>query len=536
MSILGLLPMFGAAAGSVLIAGAIIAGLSMLMRMRPVVVPAATPGQDATTAVFLFHGSMLADASPAARRMIASIRSDAPSLAVIAGHLARRFPGLRERIRLIEERGEPEFSSVIDGNDGAERLHIDAGHGHLRLTIGAVAAGSDTAAGLARIAALEQELQTLRSLAEDAPQLIWQQDPEGRLVWANRSYLALADRITPRGLADDPLWPAQPVLPGVRPVTEEGATVVSRAQVELPGIIEPRTYEVTSVRRGVSTVHFGVDASNIIAAEQERQKFIQTLTKTFAHLSAGLAIFDRDRRLVLFNPAFLDLTTLPPLFLSQRPSVGEVLDRLRNLQMLPEPKDYSSWRDRVAALEAAAIRGTYCETWSLPSGRTYRVSGRPHPDGAIAFLFEDVSDEITLTRHFRSELETAQSVLDSLDEAVAVFSQSGTLTLNNAAYAKLWGHGTGDLCELVLSSEIANWQSLALPSPIWDRLSDSMADMRDRARWEDGFRLADGRGLTCRFQPLAGGGAVVAFRSEAADTPRLGRSDPARRPRAIAGS
>jgi PAS domain-containing protein len=536
MSIPGLLSAFGAVALAVVMAGAIIAGLSQLMRRSPVWAgTGSAPPPDDSGTVLLFQGGLLADATPAGRRMIAAIRSDAPSLAVVAGHLARRFPGLRERIRRIEDHGRTGSGAVVDSGDGTERLHIDAGHGHIRLTV-APAAGVPAAPNPARITELEDELRTLRSLAEDAPQLIWQQDRDGSLIWANRAYLALADRILPRSHGDDPLWPAQPVLPAIGPVTEDGARTVTRVQVELPGLVEPQTYEVTSVGRGPRTVHFAVDASNIIAAEEGRQKFIQTLTKTFAHLSAGLAIFDRERRLVLFNPAFLDLTTLPPLFLSQRPAVGEVLDRLRDLQMLPEPKDYSSWRDRVAALEAAAVRGTYCETWSLPSGRTYRVSGRPHPDGAIAFLFEDVSDEILLTRHFRSELETAQSVLDSLDEAVAVFSRAGTLTMNNATYTELWGRGTAGLTELGLTQEIAAWQAGTQPTSVWDRLSDSAADLRDRTRWQDVVRTTDGRNLMCRFQPLAGGGALIAFRPHIAEAPRLGQSDQPRRPRAVSGS
>jgi PAS domain-containing protein len=536
MAVSSLLPVIGSVAAAVLLAGAIIALLARVLRAAPAGgVAGSGPPQTGPGAVFLFQGGVLTDATPAARQMLTSIRSDAPSLAIVAGQLSRRFPALRDHLRKVEEQGDTTTTDTIISGDGADRLHIDSGHGHIRLTVDRPLTQMPPP-DPARITAMEEELQILRSLAEDAPQLIWQQDDDGNLTWANRAYLALADRLSPRGHADDPLWPARPILATLKPVAEDGGTVVTRVQVDLPDLVEPQWYEVTSTRRSGHTVHFAVDASNIIAAEQGRQKFIQTLTKTFAHLSAGLAIFDRDRRLVLFNPAFLDLTTLPAPFLSHRPSVGEVLDRLRELQMLPEPKNYSTWRDRVAALEAEAVRGTYCESWSLPSGRTYRVSGRPHPDGAIAFLFEDVSDEILLTRHFRSELDTAQSVLDSLDEAVAVFSPAGTLTMNNAAYADLWGHGTGGLCELGLNGEIANWQARSQPSPLWDRLSASVTDLRDRTRWQDHIRTTDGRSFVCRFQPLSGGSALIAFRPHVADAPRLSPVDPSPRPRAVAGS
>jgi PAS domain-containing protein len=517
MSIAELLPLFGTFLAALLSAALIVTGLGRLLRRGAAPAGQAPAGDDA---VFLFQDGLLTDATPAARRMIAAIRSDCPSLTVVAGHLARRFPGLRERLHGAEKGVITGNGGIVAGRDGRERAHVETGHGHVRLVIDQLGT-TGPLPEQSSLTALEQEVHVLRSLAEDAPQLIWQQDDSGTLTWANRAYLALADRLAPRGHGDDPVWPVRPLLPTVGPLTGEGTTMVTRAQVALPGLAEPQTYEVTSIRRGEATVHFAVDASNIIAAEQGRQKFVQTLTRTFAHLTAGLAIFDRDRRLVLFNPAFLDLTTLPAIFLSQRPSVSEVLDRLRDLRMLPEPKDYTGWRDRVAALEAAAVRGTYTETWSLPSGRTYRVSGRPHPDGAIAFLFEDISDEILLTRHFRSELVTAQAVLDSLDEAVAVFSTAGTMTMSNAAYASLWGQEADSMGEHSLDTEVTTWQGLSQPSPVWDHLRASAADLRDRSRWQDAVRTRDGRSLICRFQPLAGGASLVAFRPQIAKAPRL---------------
>ena len=350
MPVSDMLPMFGAFLAAVLAAGGIIALVAFVLQRGGT---AAAPAPLRDDAVFLFQDGLLADATPAARRMITAIRSETPDLRVVAGHLSRRFPGLRERLLATGQQGDGLSPDTITGRDGSELLHIEPGHGHLRLVIDHVATTAATV-DQSRIAALEEEVDVLRSIAEDAPQPIWQQEADGTLIWANRAYLALADRLSPPGPRDDPLWPAHPVMPTIYPLAETGATTVTRVQVAVPGLVEPLTYEVTSVRRTQATVHFAVDASNIVAAEQGRQRFIQTLTRTFAHLSAGLAIFDRERRLVLFNPAFLDLTTLPAIFLSQRPSVGEVLVRLRDLQMLPEPKNYIGWRDRVAALEAAA--------------------------------------------------------------------------------------------------------------------------------------------------------------------------------------
>src|SRR5690606_26502157 len=196
-----------------------------------------------------------------------------------------------------------------------------------------------------------------------------------------------------------------------------------RVQVDAGG--QSRWYDCYLHEMSDQTVAIALPADATVRAERSLREFVQTLTKTFADLPIGLAIFDGQRQLQLFNPALIDLTQLGAEFLSGRPTLYAFLDRLREARMMPEPKDYRSWRQQMTALEQASAAGFHTETWSLPSGQTYRVTGRPHPDGAIAFLFEDISSEVSLTRRFRSELELGQEVLEALEEAVAVFQPSG---------------------------------------------------------------------------------------------------------------
>ncbi len=147
--------------------------------------------------------------------------------------------------------------------------------------------------------------------------------------------------------------------------------------------------------------------------------------------------------------------------------------------------------------------------------RTYRVSGRPHPDGALAFLFEDISDEISLSRRFRLEQETVQLLLDRLDQAIAVFSPGGTLMLCNARYAGIWGVPGGRLLDLTLGQEIARWRSASAPSPIWGQVAHLGAMDSDCREIAGTIRLGDGRALAARFACLAGGRICAEFSESA---------------------
>ena len=248
------------------------------------------------------------------------------------------------------------------------------------------------------------------------------------------------------------------------------------------------------------------------------EQFAGTLSKTFAHLPVGLAVFDAKRGLTLFNPALAELTSLPVDFLSARPTLHAFIDRMREARRMPEPRDWRSWRERITALEAASAEGTYLETWTLPAGQTWRVSGRPHPDGAIALMFEDITAEIAMTRRFRSELEVGQAVVDAMREAIAVFAPDGVLTLANEAYARLWDSDPRQtLGDLGVADASRGWMERSEPSPLWGELREFVGQMGERAPWTGEARLRDGRRLTCRAVPLAAGATLIGFAVGARD-------------------
>ncbi len=192
-------------------------------------------------------------------------------------------------------------------------------------------------------------------------------------------------------------------------------------------------FDVTRQSLEDGHLYFATDVHAVVNAETAQRNFVQTLAKTFAHLATGLAIFDRNRQLVLFNPSLFDLTELRPEFLTARPNLFSFFNQLRDNQIMPEPKNYASWRERIADVIFAASDDNFSETWHLPNGLTYRVTERPHPDGAIAFLFEDISAEISLTRRFREEADVTRSALDALDHSIAIFNRAGYLQQHNAA-------------------------------------------------------------------------------------------------------
>lgn len=471
------------------VASALIAllALSLLPRRRNAPALPVEEGE----AVFVFDDTDLVAASPAARALLDGLpgTGDWQRLSTwLCGH----FPEVAETFSAPEREGALTLTSA-----GGMQLSID-GHGGLT-RIGVVLPAADAPLVVERLSlrAQEEELADLRRVVEHAPVLVWRQAPDGSVIWANAAYLEAAGE-------DDLVWP----LP--RLFDPFGPSDAPRRIRSIGG--SPGWYDCHAVAEPSGLLGFAVPADALVHAESTRREFVQTLGKTFAELPVGLAIFDQRRHLQLFNPALCDLTLLDFEFLSARPSLFAFLDRLREKRMMPEPRDYAGWRQRMAELETAAVSGRYEETWSLPTGQTYRVTGRPHPEGAVAFLFEDISAEVSLTRRFRAELELGQSVLDSLDEAIAVFSPGGTLVVSNAAYARLWRVESGAaLCEVTLAQSARHWQDGGLPPGVATRLRD-LAAAPLRQQWEGEAELPGGGRLVMRLKPLGKAGVLSGFR------------------------
>ncbi|MDR5652685.1 PAS-domain containing protein [Ruixingdingia sedimenti] len=469
--------------------------------------------QDEPGTVLLFDGETLVDASDSGRALLAAMPVRGDPWMRFAAFAAQRFDGFEPMVTNLPDLGRVTLTSraadpitlVAEWRGGLRKFSVLDPH----------AQGRAQMVDALTQRAQDEELESLRHTTDTAPFPIWREAPDGSVTWANSAYSALAARVL--GEEGAWVWP----LPRLFPTVTEGAAAGQRFQIAVTGQDRPLWFDHHAFAAGAEQLVFALPADGAVQAEEALREFVQTLTKTFAHLPIGLAIFDRQRRLQLFNPALTDLSSLPVDFLSARPSLFSFLDAMRSRRMIPEPKDYKSWRRQIAALEKSASEGVFEETWSLPSGLTYHVLGRPHPEGALALMIEDITDEISRTRRYRADVELGQMVVDTMEEAVAVFSPAGQVIMSNTAYAALWGEDPGAvLADAGASGLCARWQALTAPSPVWMQAGEFLADAGPRAAWKAHARLLDGRALACRFVPLPGGATLAGFSlAQGADQP-----------------
>ncbi|MDA8585823.1 PAS-domain containing protein [Rhodobacteraceae bacterium] len=472
----------------------------------------ARPARDADeTLIFLVRDKDVVDASFDGRRILDAVSGPTTGIEKLRLYLSRHFDDAEKLVLPATEFGD--LAQV--SRDGQSQIHRKTAADTVRLKLSFVNGVKSNADDLHSIRAMENELETLRANTSAAPFLLWRQNPSGEITWVNRAYLDTVRSFS--GSGADLVWPLPILFPSLQATAGNVDGEAQRIAVHGRGDSEDAWYDCHITRIGQDILCTAIPADEAVRSENRRREFTQTLTKTFAELAIGLAIFDRSRRLVLFNPALLDLTNLPTDFLTSRPSMVSFLDRLRENRVMPEPRDYRTWRAAIADLEAASTDGTYSETWSLPDGQTYHVTGRPHPDGAVALLFEDISAEMSLTRRFRDSLEQSQTVIDAVSEAVAVFSPTGQLVMTNAAYHNLWQTDPNASLEPIdLTEATRHWHMLSTPTPVWGDFREFAQMAQDREEWTASIILQDGRPVHCRFIPQKAGVSLALFQIQSA--------------------
>ena len=252
-----------------------------------------------------------------------------------------------------------------------------------------------------------------------------------------------------------------------------------------------------------------------------RRRLADILRETFAHLPVGLAVFGADRRLQIANPAIAEMFGPDDGWLSERPTLREALDRLREARRLPEQANYPAWRASLFTLFDDPSRAAFEDVWDLPDGRSIQVLARPFPGDGVAFLFEDVTEAIALQRWRATAVEVRRATLDMLAEGVAVFGADGRVRILNPAFLALWRLGGADW---VRPSHIADLAERcagdAAAAELWTRVRATVARDAGRSAWRGRVALSDGRVLLARVAPMPDGSTLAAF-SDVTDSERM---------------
>lgn len=424
--------------------------------------------------------------------------------------IMRSDPDHAGRLRGLFERGEP-CAFEARGPRGAVSVEGRAAGALAWLRLTAAATDEATLPSAARLAAF------LDARSEPA----WIAGADGTVQWANKAWLAA---VSAQGAADA-VAHGLTLDKGADALASEAANLGERREttrwVSLGG--RRRALKVTAEPlEGGGVGVWTADATQAEEIQDALKRHVEAHDETLNHIAEAVAIFGPTRRLSFHNAAFAQLWSLEPAWLAERPTHGEILDRLRQRQRLPETPDYAKWK--AAELARYETLGPQPDDlWTLPDNRTLRLVRQPHPMGGLLLLFSDITGELRMKAQYNALIQVQQATLDKLNDAVVVFGSDGRLRLHNEAFARFWNVTEAQVAE---AADFEHVVELCVPRlhdmNFWLELKGRVADPDPEARAPTAgeARTSDGRIVSWQSRPLPDGATLIAF-ADITDARRL---------------
>ena len=352
----------------------------------------------------------------------------------------------------------------------------------------------------------------------------WVSGANGTLVWANRPWLAAVEAASVeeaagKGLSLDGGAQALAADAAQSGVRREGlcwATVRGQRRAFLVS---------AAPMHGGLTGAVAQDVTELEELKEAFKRHVEAHDETLNRLVDAVAIFSPNRRLAFHNTAFAKLWGLDAAWLAERPTHGEILDRLRQGRRLPETDDYAKWKAGELA-HYEDLGAAPDDLWTLPDRKTLRVVRQPHPLGGLLVIYSDVTDELRLRAQYNALIQVQQATLDKLNDAVAVFGSDGRLRLHNEAFERFWNVSAQ---QLAAAGDFDGIVELCVPRlhdlQFWNELKARVGDPDPTARVpvSGEARTSDRRIVSYQSRPLPDGATLVGF-TDITDTRELERA------------
>jgi signal transduction histidine kinase len=363
-----------------------------------------------------------------------------------------------------------------------------------------------------KLAAAEAERARLNAALDALPLPAWRRGPDLALAWCNAAYAEAVDATPAEAVAAQrELMGASAARALARRAADSDVPALERLRVVIGGqrrLIE--AMERRAARGGL--VGFARDLTDADEARAALDRHLAAHGEVLESLASAIAIYGADTRLVFFNSSFARMWRLEAAWLSTKPTIGEVLEAMRERRRLPEYVDFRAFKADTLKLFTGLIEPRD-EMMHLPDETALRTLVAPHPLGGLMFLYEDVTDRLVLERSFNTLTEVQRETLNNLHEGVAVFGGDGRLRLSNPEFARLWNLTPEDFADRPHVADLMEKTRALFPQAgDWGKrkagLVMSITEPEPR-----GGRLerVDGRTLDYALTPLPDGAALLTY-------------------------
>ncbi len=340
---------------------------------------------------------------------------------------------------------------------------------------------------------------------------VWLRDTEMRLVFSNLAFASVAEEEDDVDDAFAALELFRNEKTRSQTVLETGTEEIFKQHIVVDGDRELYEVRITPVPGEEMVAGYAINISQLDESEEELKRYVSSQRDLLESSTNGMAIFGSDMQLKFYNFSYAALWKLEERWLDGGPTYAEVLEALRVNRRLPEQANFQMYKETRVKRFKELIEAEE-EFFYLPDGKTLRVLAIPHALGGILFVYEDVTDRLALERSYNTLIAVQKETLDNLHEGVAVFNESGRLSLNNPAFLNMWKL---DASDVISEPHVADFLESTKPLHAWvdwERYKqDFIGRVQARAIQAGRMERTDGKVLDWSSVPLPDGATLLTF-------------------------
>ncbi len=295
------------------------------------------------------------------------------------------------------------------------------------------------------------DFKALSVLIESAPIPMWHRDASSKLSLVNAAYVQAVEAEDSRQVVERQmeLLDQTDAMPpgGDQKNTASGSISRNQPQDRISAATisgQRRMVRLVDVPLpGGEMAGYAIDVQQLEDVKSALARFGESQRTLLDMMSAGVAQFDAEQCLSFSNLPFQRAFSMRQQWLLDRPEFPRLLDRIREMNRLPEVRDFPAWRKEREQWFHSPQPAE--ETWTLPDGTHFRVLANPLPDGGLLLLFEDRTEQVRLAGARDTLLRVRAATFDNLFETIAVFTSDGKLSIWNRKFAKCWDLEEADL-------------------------------------------------------------------------------------------
>src|SRR5262245_11645482 len=250
----------------------------------------------------------------------------------------------------------------------------------------------------------------------------------------------------------------------------------------------------------------------ILLSAKQVQRKLRTENARFDaalnNMSQGLAMFDRERRLIVCNKRFAEVYSLPDHVLLPGTTQRQIVKHGTPL------RDYSgaeAKRHFERQADAASRGQATSSVLELIDGRFVFVSHQPMEDGGWVSTHEDITDRKRIEEELRTQYLRFDTALNNMSHGLCMFDSAARLIVCNDRYRDMYGVSPDLVKPGIALEDLLEYRRQAgtYSGNVQRYIADLLAALAEGQAVKLTVETGDGRSIAIVNQPMAGGGWVA---------------------------